>query len=392
MFTQSPKLRAMVVSGEVPVAFLRGVVRHRCASVVLRRMLAEYEAAPLEDVCELLEHFLLAEFAEEEHSHAVIVQHALMRDLVLWARSGGARGGARTGARALGGRSKGDAADVEGACAGASRAADGGSSCSRSPRDVQRLRRAGALKHHDMTCRGERLFEMAFVPHDGLLPRPSDNASAADSGFVSDPSCPWDSGALDLLLLRRAPASEDSLQLVRRVLIRSMRLRGLEEDTREMALLWPLGRWPFCRDPALIGEAFRLLSDAWRRLAALPGLGDLAGPRPAHAGRDQGSRRVAEELLIKLFADLEVWRLPPKALLTPWVPGQVLVSHVASHCAKLEERQFALMEETRHNLEEITRLQAVVAGLASRLEVTNARSQQCMQRQTDVNETLRRLR
>mmetsp|Transcript_26636 Transcript_26636/g.88383 ORF Transcript_26636/g.88383 Transcript_26636/m.88383 type:complete len:382 (-) Transcript_26636:37-1182(-) len=381
MFTQSPKLRAMVVSGEVPVAFLRGVVRHRCASVVLRRMLAEYEAAPLEDVCELLEHFLLAEFAEEEHSHAVIVQHALMRDLVLWARSGGARGGARTGARALGGRSKGDAADVEGACAGASRAADGGSSCSRSPRDVQRLRRAG-----------ERLFEMAFVPHDGLLPRPSDNASAADSGFVSDPSCPWDSGALDLLLLRRAPASEDSLQLVRRVLIRSMRLRGLEEDTREMALLWPLGRWPFCRDPALIGEAFRLLSDAWRRLAALPGLGDLAGPRPAHAGRDQGSRRVAEELLIKLFADLEVWRLPPKALLTPWVPGQVLVSHVASHCAKLEERQFALMEETRHNLEEITRLQAVVAGLASRLEVTNARSQQCMQRQTDVNETLRRLR
>jgi len=93
-----------------------------------------------------------------------------------------------------------------------------------------------------------------------------------------------------------------------------------------------------------------------------------------------------------MFTDLEVWRLPHRELLKPWVPGQVVACHVAAQCNELEDRQLTLVEETRENLEEIARLHAIIANLTSRLEATDARSQQCMQKQADLNDTLRHLR
>jgi len=183
------------------------------------------------------------------------------------------------------------------------------------------------------------------------------------------------------------------------------RHRSGSGDIPALARDWPFGRWTLCRDPGLIGEAFALLSGCWRAVAGLPGLGDLAGPPPElvltaaqAAGPDgallvgMGSRRAAQELLFKMFADLEVWRLPHRDLLTPWVPGQVLACHVAAQCSRLEDRQLTLVEETRENLEEIARLHAVIAQLSSRLEATDTRSQQCMQKQADLNDTLRHLR
>ncbi|CAE8618889.1 unnamed protein product [Polarella glacialis] len=86
------------------------------------------------------------------------------------------------------------------------------------------------------------------------------------------------------------------------------------------------------------------------------------------------------------------WRLPQTQLLTPWVPGQVLVAHVSAQYKELEERQLGLVDETRENLEEIARLNMVVAQLTSKLEATDIRSNQCMQKQADLNNTIRQLR
>merc|ERR1711924_38887 len=92
-----------------------------------------------------------------------------------------------------------------------------------------------------------------------------------------------------------------------------------------------------------------------------------------------GSRRKAEELLFKMFTDLEIWRLPPKDLLTPWVPGQVLACHVAAQCRQLEELQVEMAVEAKCNHDEIKELQATIEALTAKLETTDARSQQCMQ-------------
>merc|ERR1712100_303529 len=87
--------------------------------------------------------------------------------------------------------------------------------------------------------------------------------------------------------------------------------------------------------------------------------------------KGSSSRRLAEELLFKMFTDLEVWRLPSKDLLTPWVPGQVLACHMAAQCRQLEESQATLVEETRENLEEISRLHTTISQLTARLEATD---------------------
>ena len=222
----------------------------------------------------------------------------------------------------------------------------------------------------------EELFQVSFIPQRGFLPE--------------DGSSSWDDGSLSSDLLSKVPLAEDSLSLVRAVLLRLLR-RGKTEGVgfvSEIARLWPLGRWKQCRDPKMIAEAFSFLSGSWKSLAALPGLGDLQGDRNKECQMD---RRKAEELLLQMFCDLEVWRLPAAQLLTPWVPGQVLAAHVTAQCKELEDRQLSLVDETRENLEELSRLTAVVAQLKQRLEATDLRSTQCMQKQAEVNNTLRQL-
>lgn len=371
VFARSGKLQEMVVTRQVPVSFLRGVRRQRLASITLRKILATYESMDRDDLCALIEDLLFDELLDEEHCHKAIVQHVLMRNLILWMRSGGVAGGARRGNLLF---------DPQ-----ASRA--------------ERLRQVG-----------ERLFAVAFVAQHGFLPSP----------FIEQ--CPWDSGALDLQILTHASATEDALQLARRVLLRCLQrdtakgkggdpedssgTKPIIKDAGTIAGLWPLGRWSLCRDVGLISEAFYFLSACWRAVVGLPGLGDISdslseeiiaggyrfGDIDGAALVGAGSRRLAEELLFKMFTDLEIWRLPHKDLLIPWLPGQILSCHIAAQCQQLEERQVSLVEETLENLEEIARLNMTISQLNQRLEATDARSQQCMQKQADLNDHLRQLR
>jgi hypothetical protein len=384
VFPRLQKVQDLVVTRQVPISFLRSVSKHRAASVTLRQMLAMYMSTDPEEVCDLVEHVFFAELMEEKHSSKVILKHAFIRDLVLWMRSGGNPDGARMGAGAL----------------------------------LPSSAEASALRLREV---GVKLFAATFILHDGYL---GDGSS----------ECPWDDGSLDLPLLEHVPQIEDALQLARRVLLHCL-WRGAAEggdkyDVSTITRLWRLGRWSYCQDVVLIGKALAFLSACWRALAGLPGLGDLAGftvgddcrrcgtelrgarkcpkcdqPRDVPGMptvvpnslsgatlMGSGTRQNAEELLFKMFTDLEVWRLPSKDLLTPWVPGQVLTCHVVSQCRQLEERQTTLVQETKENLQEISRLQTTIAQLTARLEATDARSQQCMQRQADLNDTLRGLR
>ncbi|CAL1139115.1 unnamed protein product [Cladocopium goreaui] len=93
-----------------------------------------------------------------------------------------------------------------------------------------------------------------------------------------------------------------------------------------------------------------------------------------------------------MFADLQFWRLQLKELLTPWAPPQLLACHVATRCKELDLQQIALLEDNRRNLAEINRLRQAVSLLHNKLEVSDTRSVQNMQKQAEVLEKLRSLR
>eukprot|EP00434_Breviolum_minutum_P035161 symbB.v1.2.031123.t1/scaffold3576.1/size53854/1 len=339
-----------------------------------RCFVALYQRATPEHICQLLEDLLFGQLIEEAHAYQLILKHRLTQKLVVWLYSG--RGSTAPKSRQV----------------------------------------------------AEALFKVGFIPQHGFLLHAEElhcNVSlqmqsretyrrfffcwsfgCALMGACQEGISPWDDGSLDAEMLSKVPKTEDSLSLARTVLVRHLlplrRVDNISEEhpgfVHEIARLWPFGRWKECRDKEMIGEAFDFLARCWKALAPWSKL-DECSPKsryPTHEGVllvGSGSRRRAEELLLQMFSDLEVWRLPTMQLLTPWVPGQVLAAHVTSQFKELEDRQVSLVDETRENLEELSRLTAVVAQLNSdpRLEATDTRSTQCMQKQAEVNNTLSQL-
>lgn len=330
---------------------------HRAASIVLRRLLAQYESISRADLCHLMGNVLLEDFKNEKHCRDIVLSNTLIRDLVVFCRV------------------------ATRACEAIDKAASsaGGVSANLVPgtsTELLRLRKVG-----------EKLFAATFVIHSGFLPvqRQTDDLPRE----MNVVECPWDSGELDLPLLEHVPLGEDALHLARRVLLRGLFWcqRGDDRDNvPAIARLWALGRWPSCRDATLISEAFKFLGSCWRDLRARK-----ATDVSATAVECQ-SRLKDEEALFKMFSDLEFWRLPPGDLLTPWVPPQLLACHMAARCKLLDEQQQALSEDNRHNLEEINRLRQIVTQLSAKLEQVGARSIQSVQKQAEVADTLRALR
>lgn len=236
---------------------------------------------------------------------------------------------------------------------------------------------------------GERLFAAVFVLHGGFLPlQETEQRHEEHLAAWQLAECPWDSGDLDLPLLQHVPQTEDALQLSRRVLLRGLFRRqhaGVENDIPTVVRLWVLGRWPSCRDAALIGEAFSFACSCRRNLRETKATEDSWSSEQAIAwARD-------EESLFGMFSDLQFWQLDLKELLTPWAPPQLLACHVATRCKQLDEQQKNLMEENRANLAEINRLRQTVRQLHAKLEVADSRSVQSMQKQAELLDKLRSL-
>ncbi|CAK0818843.1 unnamed protein product, partial [Prorocentrum cordatum] len=233
---------------------------------------------------------------------------------------------------------------------------------------------------------GEQLFAATFVIHNGLLPLTEDQEPREGSGWRAA-ECPWDSGDLDLDLLRHVPETEDALHLSRRVLLRGLvrrQLAGVEDDVPTLVRLWALGRWPQCRDAGLVSEAFGFVSLCWRALRSAK-----ASARWPVAGEQGAAWLADEENLFQMFSDLEFWRLQPRELLTPWLPPQLLACHLAARCRLLDEQQRTLFDDNRSNLKEVNRLRHTVSQLFARLEVVDARSLQSVQKQAEVVDYLR---
>jgi len=335
VFARSRKAQAMVVTNHIPLEFLSVVKKHRAASAVLRRLLAQYASMSREALIHLLGNVLLREFWQEKHCQDIVLSKVLVRDLVVHCR-----------------------------------VQTRGISSTSDETEAIRLRRVG-----------ERLFNATFVTQGGFL---------LNSEAGNEAKGPWDTEDLDLPLLEHAPLTEDGLHLARRILLRVLVGRqraGADFDMLEVANVWPLGRWAHCRDAELIGEAFQFLSCCWRMLRTSQA-SESENTEPSACER----RFLAEEKLFAMFSELEFWRLPPAQLMTPWVPPQLLACHIASRCKLLDEQQRELFDENCANLQEINRLRHVVAQLTARLEGVDSRSVQSMQKQVEVADTLRSLR
>jgi len=361
VFIRLRKAQSLVVAGQIPVNFLCSVKTHRIASVVLRRLLARHTSLDRIELCNLLEHMLLEDFRYETHCQDLVFNNALVQDIVVYCR---------VSTRAVAMPEEGGP-NTSAVVPGSSGAAD-----------LLRLRQVG-----------EKLFAAVFVIQNGFLPlseEPDRGSESWPAGPLGVAECPWDSGDLDLPLLKHVPHHEDALHLLRNVLLRGLFRRqraGVENDVPTTARLWALGRWPSCRDTALISDAFRCLSNCWRALRA-----DKAGAKWRDEGQKQSGRLSDEESLFKMFSDLEFWRLQPRDLLTPWVPPQLLACHFAARCKLLDEQQRTLAEDNRGNLEEINRLRQTVEHLFVKLEAVDARSIQSAQKQIEVTDTLRTIR
>jgi len=252
---------------------------------------------------------------------------------------------------------------------------------------------------------GERLFATVFVTHRGFLPLAEEESSELHGLSWTAAECPWDSGDLDLQLLQHVPSNETALHLSRLVLLRGLLRRqraGVESDVGTTVRLWALGRWPLCRDAELIAEAFGFLSSCWRNLCSQQAIAvwqrsgeDAGAPEKAidealnTKTRQECPTTSDQEAIFRMFADLEFWRLPAKDLLTPWVPPHLLACHISSRCKLLDEHQKVIAEENRQNLQEINRLRQTIRQLLAKLEVVDARSIHCMDKQYEVYDALR---
>eukprot|EP00747_Dinoflagellata_sp_TGD_P025523 gnl/TRDRNA2_/TRDRNA2_131314_c0_seq2.p1 gnl/TRDRNA2_/TRDRNA2_131314_c0~~gnl/TRDRNA2_/TRDRNA2_131314_c0_seq2.p1 ORF type:complete len:880 (-),score=192.00 gnl/TRDRNA2_/TRDRNA2_131314_c0_seq2:88-2727(-) len=384
VFAKSHKAQAMIVNGKIPVDFLSDVKSQRAASMVLRRRLAKYETLDRAELCDLVGRVLLEEFYNEKHCHDLVISNPVIQDLVVHCRVAtcdvAGRGGDLLLEPAL-------CSTGEEAAAAAAEVPEDGSGAERSEFDAQlRLREIG-----------RKLFNVTFTIQNGFLPLNEDvveETGAVKSLRVALPEkaeCPWDSDKLDLPILAHVPMSDDALHLARQVLLRGLFRRqraNVDDDVSTTEKYWSLGRWSSCREPALIAQAFRFLSNCWRKLCSSKA---AVGASEAKCHNRMEQIR-AEESLFKMFSGLEFWRLQPKELLTPWLPPQVVICHISARCKHLDEQQRSLSEDNRQNLEEINRLRHTISQLSSKLEAVDSRSVQSMRQQSQVGETLRMLR
>lgn len=363
-----------------PAAWLSDVAEHVAASKVLLRVLSDFRDMDAEAVCDLIEHVLLANFFPLAHCGRALLSSELINEVV-------------------------------GACFDAARKA-------KAPREVddetgrggepqRRCPKRWAGEHvlwrlHHV---GTRLFNAAFVPQCGFLPHKwpdcldDDELSKAlpidhaDGLLVGSPLCVptetlsldverccrleplrvdvtghclWDEGLLTIHFLHhimdvgRASPQGATLCFGRRVIMRHLwyTYHGSYSAIPELQALWELACWPLCKDAGLIHEALEYLKGVYRE-------------QQEHGGPWCPNN---EEALFRMFAALDLSRLPGQSLVSPWVPAQVQAVRLLVQQQPAERFASELLQEVATATESLKSVNAQCNKLSSKLDVVEQRT------------------
>eukprot|EP00929_Paragymnodinium_shiwhaense_P115003 TRINITY_DN83583_c0_g1_i1.p1 TRINITY_DN83583_c0_g1~~TRINITY_DN83583_c0_g1_i1.p1 ORF type:complete len:777 (+),score=214.32 TRINITY_DN83583_c0_g1_i1:156-2486(+) len=362
----------------VPPAWLVDVAEEPEACVVLLRVLARYKEMSGEELCDILEHVLLDHFLQEAPNCAQVVLASKLVDEVVGACFDACRIAASTPSVSM-------APPVSD---GANDATWRPSSWIGSGAVLTRLRRLGA-----------RLFKAAFVQQRGFLPHvwpdaapgetrtshggsaaaaaspPSSRAGEVDRPCRAEPiiiavtgECLWDEGLIDVALLRpvmeaaRRASDHQTLHHGRQVVMRIL-WHSLAKDSKycpvaRLLELWDLACWPLCEDTSLIREAVEYLKGTYRSLQAPDGLWSAS----------------AEEAMFRMFAALDLSKLPTQVLLSPWVPAQAQTVQLLLQIRPAEQLQSDLHQEASSAHESLKSVNSLCVKLANRLNIVEQRT------------------
>jgi len=173
---------------------------------------------------------------------------------------------------------------------------------------------------------GEHLFGAIFVSHNG---------------FPGEWTCPKALTGLPIDILRNIIKTEDYLQLVRNAVLEHVE-KNINLSISRFSEIWEYCHWPLCQDDKLIKRAIDFLSA-------------ICEARPEEQSE-----------VFPLYTRLQFWRLPAHVFMTPYIPAQLLTSHVVSLYRKLVEEVSVLQRSHVSNMAEINTLRRTLGEVATR--------------------------
>lgn len=406
-FPSGPKVQQLAWKKPtaVPVVWLSDVADHLEAARGLLRVLSSFRDMDANELCDIVEDVLLEQFLPLKHCAPVVLASELVNDIVGACFEAGLKaqlprkdgqvdalaGNIYTNGDSSGSRVEGDAKDHA-----------VGERQTRCPSHWEGQHVLWRLHHV-----GIRLFKAAFVAQCGFLPHtwpdclgeaepatsdgvqqeikqpvtPSTRLSSKEEMLrcQEEPACQleplvikvsgeclWDEELLKLELLNpvmdlgRACPSEPILHFGRQVIMRHLwyGYRGIYCDIKKLAVLWELACWPLCEDATLIREALEYLKGTYREL---------------HACGGSWSPEF-EDIVFKMFAALDLSRLPGQALLSPWVPPQVQMVRLLVQQQPAEQFHAELQHEVASASESLKSINQQCSRLSNKLNIVEQRT------------------
>lgn len=339
----------------IPPAWLVDVVSDPDASKALLRVLSRYRELEAEELSDIIEHVLLAEFLPWDHCENTILASELFNDIL-------------------------------GACMDAGQKANSGHLGRTSDRCPAHW--AGQHRLWRLEYLGRRLFHVAFVFQEGFLP----HAWPPDCHFSSDGvgklllrrmaveddvcstqpqvvevsgSCLWDEGLLTIPLLRRtmmegrAMLDKPILHYGCQVIMRHLWYKHVEYcKVTKLKILWDLACWSLCEDAGLVRQALEYLKGTYRELC-----------RPNGPWSPEN-----EEDLFQMFLALDLSLLPIQVLSSPWVPAQVQTVRLFVQQQPADQFHQELQQEVSRAMEHLKSVNFQCSKLTDKLNVVEQRT------------------
>ena len=343
----------------VPPAWLVDVVSNPDASKALLRVLSRYRQMEAEELSDIIEHVLLAEFLPWDHCQKTILASELLNDIL-------------------------------GACMDAGKKANSGGQGTRCPAHWAGQHRLWRLEYL-----GRRLFHVAFVFQEGFLPHswpdcfgddPNDSNDSKPTGgkllvrrmaveddicsaqpqvVEVDGSCLWDEGLLTIPLLRRtmmegrAMLDKPILHYGRQVIMRHLWYKHTDYcEVPKLKVLWDLACWSLCEDAGLVRQALEYLKGTYRDLC-----------RPGGPWSPEN-----EEDLFEMFLAIDFSLLPIQVLYSPWVPAQVQSVRLFVQQQPADQFHQELQQEVSRAMEHLKSVNFQCSKLTDKLNVVDQRT------------------